>query len=189
MWAFSFAPLWPWFVARFFLRHLLNNRFLPLSAVRATIGRVISTPSLTAVTDTGMGQVCSAETFSSSNLSMVIIRKLSMFIQTMLHPFNMNLIIMIYIYLNWSQKIFFEGLNSLLCALSRRIQNALCQICSPTSSPRHPNWLDGVNYSGQIGIEVATYQIGYCVCKYDEKNFSLLYFVSNSWFVELIRSQ
>ena len=170
MWAFSFAPLWPWFVARFFLRHLLNNRFLPLSAVRATIGRVISTPSLTAVTDTGMGQVCSAETLSSSNLSMVIIRKLSMFIQTMLHPFNMNLIIMINILIE-VKRYFSKGLT-VYCVPSRRIQNALCQICSPTSSPRHPNWLDGVNYSGQIGIEVATYQIRYCVCKFDEKRLS-----------------
>ena len=75
------------------------------------------------------GQVCWAETLSSSNLSMVIIRKLSMFIQTMLHPFNMNLRIMIYILIE-VKRYFSKGLT-VYCVPSRRIQNALCQICSP----------------------------------------------------------
>ena len=118
------------------------------------------------------GQVCWAETLSSSNLSMVIIRKLSMFIQTMLHPFNMNLRIMIYILIE-VKRYFSKGLTVYCVPSPDVFKMHFVKSAPPTSSPRHPNWLDGVNYSGQIGIEVATYQIRYCVWKYDEKNLSL----------------
>ena len=53
-----------------------------------------------------------------------------MFIQTMLHPFNMNLIIMIYI-LNEVKRYFVEGLNSLLCALPTYSKCTLSNMLPP----------------------------------------------------------